>query len=141
MDKKFIKKVADAIEKDSFKGVTFDMTDWLGKDRDGNMLADIAGYALLCHETVSFKIFKECKVSSKLPNYNWYGLDGKRIDAAGEVEKLFDIHGDLVTELSDPEGYELCKKKNSEITRSDAVEVLRHLIKTEEVDWSIIDDD
>ena len=41
MNKKFIKKVADAIEKDSFKGVTFDMTDWLGKDREGNITADI----------------------------------------------------------------------------------------------------
>lgn len=140
MNKKFIKKVADVIEKDSFKGVTFDMTDWLGKDRDGNMLADIAGYALLCHETVPFKIFKEISVASKLPNYVWHGLDGKRIDAAAEVEKLFGIHGDLITELSDPEGYELCEKLNKDITRADAVKVLRHLVKTEEVDWSIIDD-
>ena len=140
MNKKFIKKVADAIEKDSFKGVTFDMTDWLGKDREGNILADIAGYALLCHEIVSFKVFKEISVASKLPNYVWYDLDGKRIDAAAEVEKLFGIHGDLVTELSDPEGYELCKKKNAEITREDAAKILRHLVKKEEVDWSIIDE-
>jgi len=42
MNKDFIKKVAKAIDKDTLKGVTFTMEDYLCKDREGNILADIA---------------------------------------------------------------------------------------------------
>lgn len=140
MNEDFILEVADAIENDSLNGVTFDMSDFVTKDRDGKITADITGYALmLSGKLFSLKEVQNCTITNKLPNHDWYDVLGRRVACNIETEKLFDVHGDLITELCDPEGYELCSKKNVDITREDTALVLRHLADTGEVDWGLID--